>query len=106
MKIKARYNPVLLRLPDGRVFACAGEWHPLPSHVASYAEMMEHVEIVRHSEPVSAPDAPQASWEVQGSKGSLYTVRRSHRGAWSCTCPGYGWRGKCKHIGRQQNESG
>lgn len=34
---------------------------------------------------------------VDGSKGNKYTVTRS-KAKWTCTCPGFGFRGQCKHI--------
>jgi len=37
------------------------------------------------------------TWEVQGSKGNRYTVSRDS-GRWSCTCPGHGFRGRCRHV--------
>ena len=33
--------------------------------------------------------------EVQGSKGAVYQVNLEEK---SCTCPGYTFRGECKHI--------
>ena len=33
--------------------------------------------------------------KVQGSKGQTYTVNTDER---SCSCPGYTFRGACKHI--------
>jgi len=35
-------------------------------------------------------------WKVTGSKGKEYTVSLI-AGVYSCTCPGYGFRRKCKH---------
>ena len=37
------------------------------------------------------------TWEVQGSKGDIYTVSLLN-GRYSCTCPGATFRGSCKHI--------
>ena len=34
---------------------------------------------------------------VEGSKGQKYTLTRAN-GTWSCTCPGYAYRGKCRHV--------
>jgi hypothetical protein len=33
--------------------------------------------------------------KVQGSKGNVYEVDKE---AGTCTCPGYTYRGKCKHV--------
>ncbi len=44
------------------------------------------------------PAKPQGQvWTVAGSKGNKYFVNLS-AGQWSCTCPGFGFRGKCRHI--------
>ncbi len=37
------------------------------------------------------------TWEVEGSKGNRYTVSWDS-GRWSCTCPGHGFRGRCRHV--------
>lgn len=37
------------------------------------------------------------TWTVTGSKDSVYTVTLS-RDSWSCSCPGYGFRGRCRHV--------
>ena len=36
-------------------------------------------------------------WTVVGSKGNHYTVRLKG-GQYTCTCAGFGWRRKCRHI--------
>jgi hypothetical protein len=36
-------------------------------------------------------------WEVEGSKGARYTVSMS-AGRWSCSCPGHGFRNRCRHV--------
>jgi hypothetical protein len=43
-------------------------------------------------------------WAVVGSKGAHYTVRANH-GRYTCTCPGFGWRRKCKHIEQVKKEN-
>ena len=43
-------------------------------------------------------ERPQGeTWEVQGSKGDIYTVSLLN-GRWSCTCPGATFRSTCRHI--------
>ena len=51
-----------------------------------------------------APTPGEKSWSVQGSKGNTYTVKLSE-GVYSCTCPGYGFRRKCRHITEIKNET-
>ena len=39
-----------------------------------------------------------SEFEIPNSKGTgFYTVTRRH-GQWNCTCVGFGFRRKCKHI--------
>ena len=54
--------------------------------------------------PESPSDASVGSWAVVGSKGAHYTVRADH-GRYTCTCPGFGWRRKCKHIEQVKKEN-
>lgn len=49
-----------------------------------------------------APEKPQGQvWTVMGSKGNQYFVNLS-AGHWSCTCPGHGFRGRCRHVEETQ----
>jgi hypothetical protein len=36
-------------------------------------------------------------WQFTGSKGDVYMVQRLD-GVLSCSCPGYTYRGECKHV--------
>lgn len=40
---------------------------------------------------------------VQGSGGKTYTVTKKVDGSLSCNCPGYGFRGRCKHVDQIKN---
>ena len=42
-----------------------------------------------------APKVESSVVEVKGSKGAVYYVNREEG---SCTCPGFQFRGKCKHL--------
>lgn len=37
------------------------------------------------------------TWEVEGSKGKIYKVVLDF-GRYSCSCPGFSFRGTCKHV--------
>ena len=40
--------------------------------------------------------------EVQGSKGAVYYLSNNGNG-WVCTCPGFTFRGHCKHVEAKEN---
>lgn len=37
------------------------------------------------------------TWRVAGSKGNEYEVSLTS-GAWTCSCPGHGFRNRCRHV--------
>jgi hypothetical protein len=47
---------------------------------------------VDEAEPVTG-----RTWTVQGSKGDAYTVTED-RGSWTCTCSGFKFRNRCRHV--------
>lgn len=50
----------------------------------------------------TAPEPRQDSWEVPGSNGKVYTVTHESGMNYSCTCPGFLYRGSCKHVAEFQ----
>jgi hypothetical protein len=42
--------------------------------------------------------APPKTVQVEGSKGKTYTITIREDGGKTCSCPGFGFRGSCKHI--------
>lgn len=42
-------------------------------------------------------DTSEKSWVVKGSKGDSYLVSEVN-GKLTCTCPGFQFRGKCRHV--------
>ena len=47
---------------------------------------------------VNAPKDEPRTIKVEGSKGNTYTITIKSSGEHSCSCPGYGFRGTCRHI--------
>ena len=43
--------------------------------------------------------------KVQGSKGKTYYLTEED-GQWSCTCPGFKFRGACRHVAEKQQSNG
>ncbi len=51
----------------------------------------------RASMPAAVKNKMYESWTVQGSTGGTYIVSWDS-GIWGCTCPGWKYHGKCKHV--------
>ena len=49
------------------------------------------------TEPEVEEQPKGQTWRVTGSKGNDYVVSLSN-GAWTCSCPGHGFRGRCRHV--------
>jgi hypothetical protein len=45
----------------------------------------------------ATPFTGDAQYMIPGSKGLPYTVTL-HRGQWTCSCPGFGFRRRCRHV--------
>lgn len=60
--------------------------------------------LILEEQPDPVKEQPAESWQVQGSKGSVWTVTREN-GEFSCDCPAAKYhRKECKHI-QQVRES-
>ena len=49
------------------------------------------------TEPERVEEPKGQTWRVAGSKGNEYVVSLSN-GVWTCSCPGHGFRGRCRHV--------
>ena len=94
--------PCLANLPGGRYAVAGSTWIRVPDDTRF--EDLDKYMTYEAKRPVSPPDASVRSWAVVGSKGAHYTVR-ANQGRYTCTCPGFGWRHKCKHIEQVKKEN-
>ena len=86
IQVKGHLPPAIIH-PPGASYACAG---------ASWVKVEAGTEI-KHI--TTGPTPPKAeTFKVEGSKGNSYTVTKLLRGKFSCSCPGFSFRRKCKHI--------
>jgi hypothetical protein len=93
--------PALYRSHTGKVYGIAGSvWIEVPDGT-TFDDLAKYM---AYSPREVAPVAGEKSWSVKGSKGNTYTVKLS-QGAYSCTCPGYGFRRNCRHITEIKNET-
>lgn len=93
------WPPALANLPSGRYAISGGTWLRVPDDTVF--EDLPRWMVVKPAQ--RKPDPVEArTWAVRGSKGDEYTVTQSVSDSrqifFSCTCVGYGYRRKCKHI--------
>ncbi len=100
LPLKVRTNPGIFKGLDGQTYVVAGSiegtkggWLPVPPDT-TLETVGRYVEWVKPDVESAIPD----KWIIQGSKGDNYTVRRTQTGQWTCTCAGFGFRRKCRHI--------
>ncbi len=96
LPVPVKWNPILCRMPvSGQLYAISGgTWIPVPDGTTR-ADLPKYMTWER---PGSAADAPQMDrWTVKGSKGNSYRVE-AYNGSWRCSCKGYEFRRKCRHI--------
>ena len=90
--IEVNHNPILSTMPSGKRWAIAGgKWIEVP------------LEATREDLPkwmvYKRPTPSYEEVKVEGSKGNTYTVRKeATTGQLTCSCPGFKYRGKCKHL--------
>ena len=102
LPIKVTWPPMLYTDRAGQKWAVSGQfWLPVDETAT-----LDSIRDVMVYEPRKASPEPSnvQSWKVQGSTGKSYTV--SYDGhVWRCTCAGFGWRRKCRHITEKMHAS-
>jgi len=99
-RVKVPCPPALLQYVPGkpRIAGCFGIWLVVPDQT-KYEDLSRFFEVVGWGYSIPEVVKVQPSFiTVQGSKGSTYVVRRAESGRVSCSCPGFGYRGACKHT--------
>jgi hypothetical protein len=94
--------PCLADLPSGRYAVAGSTWIRVPDDT-KFEDLPKYM-TYESKRPESPSDASEGVWAVVGSKGASYTVR-AVQGRYTCTCPGFGWRGKCKHATQVEKEN-
>tara|TARA_R100001163_G_C5050826_1_gene187641 strand:- start:35 stop:358 length:324 start_codon:yes stop_codon:yes gene_type:complete len=104
LPVKVRMPPMLYTDMKGQRWAVSGQyWVAVPetSTLDTIGDYMIHVPWTAAAKPTLVSQ----SWAVKGSKGNEYTVSVTD-GQWSCTCAGFGFRRKCRHIQEIKDASG
>ena len=102
LPVEVTWPPMLYTDRAGQKWAVSGQhWVEVPDTLT--LDRVDEYMVVAERE--AAPQLAEVrTYEVQGSKGDTYAVT-DHGGTWTCTCPGFGWRRKCKHVEAQKNAS-
>ena len=95
LPIKVTWPPMLYTDMQGRKWAVSGQhWLEVP-HDMTLDRVDKYMVVDQRFTPAQSPDV--RTYEVQGSTGNTYTVTQDGD-KWTCTCAGFGWRRKCRHI--------
>ena len=88
--------PTILRIPwEDKTYVVSGStWVQVPS--GTTLEEASKYMVFRGWQ--TGDSANPSSWPVKGSTGKEYTVNLLKEGFYTCSCPGYSFRRKCKHI--------
>ena len=97
IEVESLLNPAIFKShASGKTYVVAGSqpWIEVPEGTT-----LNDVRWTCAYKPDKGPvDAREQIFEVEGSKGNKYTVKRDASDSWSCECVGYGYRQRCKHI--------
>jgi hypothetical protein len=92
--IEVTIPPALLTLPStGKRYIVSGDvWVEVPLQTTR-SDLDKYVTLTS----VSTPPQNVQTWEVEGSRGNLYKLTRTGE-AWTCSCTGFAYRRRCRHI--------
>ena len=92
-RVEVHMTPGIMKSAvSGKTYIVAGKWIEVPDGT-TLADVDKYVVRAKRTTPTEVE-----SWQVAGSKGNVYTIRRQDTGELTCSCPGFGFRRKCKHT--------
>ena len=69
---------------------------PYIKHLHDWANQRVQEDLLARRNPIPLP--PIKTYKIQGSGNNIYTLTVREGIKKSCSCPGYQFRGKCKHA--------
>ena len=95
LPVKVTWPPMLYTDSSGQKLAISGQhWIEVPDDM-TLDRVGEYMVVDDRFTPPQLAEV--LTYDVVGSKGDTYTVTND-RGNWTCTCAGFGFRRKCRHI--------
>ena len=89
--IKVTMPPALMKSSvSGKTYIVAGCMIPVPDDTTR-EDMHKYVTYSRQNQTSKI-------WKIKSSSGSTYTVTKRDNGNYTCTCAGFKFHRKCKHI--------
>jgi len=97
IKIESTLNPAIFKSPTtGKTFVVSGAQ---PWIEVSPETTLDDIKWIPTYKPEKAlVNVQEETFEVEGSKDNKYIVKRATNGTWNCTCVGFSFRRKCRHI--------
>ena len=96
-EVESLLNPAIFKSPStGKTYVVAGDqpWIEVPEGTS-----LDDVQWTSTYKPDKGPlETREETFVVEGSKGNKYTVKQAANGSWNCTCAGFGFRRKCRHV--------
>jgi len=90
-----KHNPAIVRL-RGITYIAHGDLQEVWDDITLEESRTLFPRPIFVSEP--KPEPKQNAWQVLSSKGDKSYTVTYRNDSYSCSCPGYGWRRKCRHI--------
>ena len=102
-KVDVYMNPGLIKT-EGGTYIVAGAWIKVPDNT-EMKDIWTYVTRQYHGKKDNLPEKVEEkkkavaieTFVAEGSNGATYEVKRKGE-YWSCSCPGFGFNRRCKHI--------